>query len=284
MKSIFEYLDYRQFLADYYADRKIAEPSFSYKVWADAAGFKAKDFLWRVLRGGSRLSAQSAKETAKAMGLSPDESAHFKDLVDFNQAKTFSERERLYLKLRKQYVRRKAASPTRLIPHEQFEFYSEWRHSAIRSLINSYGFSGDYQWLSQAVYPAISVAKARKSVALMEKLGLIAKDGSGSYHLTDANISTGDEVRGGALLRFYRSGMDLMRNALEKLHVDKRNIQGLTMGISEDTYKKVVDRIIGFRQEIADLAGQDSGPDRVYQLNFHLFPLSCVKKKRGKKS
>jgi len=71
MKSIFEYLDYRQFLADYYADRKIAEPSFSYKVWADAAGFKAKDFLWRVLRGGLPAFRSERKGNRKSNGPFP---------------------------------------------------------------------------------------------------------------------------------------------------------------------------------------------------------------------
>ena len=276
MKSIYEYLDYRLYLKDYYDEQKRADPRFSYRIWADRAGFKAKDFILRVMRGGSRLSGESAHTLAGAMKLSSAESRYFREMVWYNQAKTFEERELRYNRLHRQHVRFKPRSAVRVLPYDHFEFYSEWYHPAIRSLISSYGFKGDYNWLARNVYPAISTSKARKSVALLEKLGLVKKDSSGSYRITDANITTGDEVKRGALLRFYRTGMALMADALEKLPLDKRHISGMTMGISAATYLKLIEKIKSFRQEIALLSKHDEAPDRVYQVNFHVFPLSKV--------
>lgn len=279
MNCIYEYLDYRLYLRNYYEDQKRSNPGFSYRLWADRAGFKAKDFILRVMRGESRLSGESAHALAKAMNLSPAETRYFKEMMRYNQAKTFKEQELYYGRLHRQHVRFKPRSAGRVLTHHYFEFYSEWYHSAIRSLINSYGFKGDYEWLARNVYPAISTSKARKSVALLEKLRLIQRDASGAYHLTDADVTTGDEVKRGALQRFYRTGMELMANALEKLPLDRRNISGMTVGISAASYLKVLEKIRTCRQEIALLVNEDKTPDRVYQVNFHVFPLSRVSEK-----
>ena len=195
MKNIYEYLDYRLYLKNYYEDQKRSDPGFSYRIWADRAGFQAKDFILRVMRGSSRLSAESAHNLANGMDLSSAESRYFKELVRYNQAKTFKEQELCYNRLHRQHVRFKPRSVGRVLTHEYFEFYSEWYHAAIRSLINSFGFKGDYIWLARSVYPAISISKARKSVALLEKLRLIQRDNSGAYRITDADITTGDAVK-----------------------------------------------------------------------------------------
>jgi uncharacterized protein (TIGR02147 family) len=277
MKSIYEYLDYRQYLKDYYANRKVKDLRFSYRVWADEAGFKAKDFIFRVMRGGSRLSGESTGALTKSMDFSKSESRYFKDMVSYNQAKTFEEREAYYARLHRDHVRFKPRASVRVMPYDHFEFYSEWYHAAIRSLISSYGFTGDYKRLARMVYPSISVSKARKSVMLLEKLGLIRKNISGSYSVTQADIDTGDEVKRGALSHFYAAGMVLMKKAMEKLPMDKRNISGVTIGISGPSYQKIIDKVRKCRREVVSLAREDSGADRVYQLNFHLFPLSDVK-------
>ena len=276
MKSIYEYLDYRQYLKDYYEDRKKRERRFSYRVWADDAGFKAKDFILRVMKGGSRLSGESTHALAKAMGFSKSERHYFKEMVQYNQAKTFEEREASYSRLHREHVRLRPKSSVRVVPYDHFEFYSEWYHAAIRSLISSFGFNGDYEWLARSVYPEISVPKARKSVMLLEKLGLVRKDASGVYSITHSDIATGDEVKRGALFHFYAAGMDLMKNAMEKLPMDKRNISGVTVGISERTYRNIIDKVKKCREEIVAIAREDTAADRVYQVNFHLFPLSDV--------
>lgn len=280
MKLIYEYLDYREYLRDYYESAKKLRSAFSYQQWADRAGFKAKDFIFRVIRGESRLSEASINALAGAATLSKSETAYFRDLVRFNQAKTFQERDRYYLRLRAEYIRRKQLFKTRIIPHDHFELYAEWYHVAIRSLINAFGFSGDYKHLAKSVYPAISVPKARRSVALLQKLGLIKRDASGAWRVTDASISTGDRVARGALSKFYRTGMELMSRAMDRLPMDRRNVSGLTLGISAGSYQKIVERIAAFRNEISLLAQKDTEADRVYQMNFHLFPLSDVSGKR----
>ncbi|MBR4681229.1 MAG: DUF4423 domain-containing protein, partial [Fibrobacter sp.] len=46
-----------------------------------------------------------------------------------------------------------------------------------------------------------------------------------------------------------------------------------TLGISQEGYERIVERINAFRKEIALLAEEDEKSDKVFQLEFALFPV-----------
>jgi uncharacterized protein (TIGR02147 family) len=48
MPDIFTYSNSRLFLKDYYGERKKAHPSFSYRYFANKAGFKSKTFIYKA--------------------------------------------------------------------------------------------------------------------------------------------------------------------------------------------------------------------------------------------
>ena len=68
MKDILEYRDYRQYIADYYADRK-AKSAFSWQEFATAAGFSSPVYLKYVSEGRFNLSEEAAIRTARSMHL-----------------------------------------------------------------------------------------------------------------------------------------------------------------------------------------------------------------------
>ena len=66
MKDILEYTDYRQYIADYYADRK-AKTAFSWQEFAKMAGFSSPVYLKYVSEGRFNLSAEAAARVASAI-------------------------------------------------------------------------------------------------------------------------------------------------------------------------------------------------------------------------
>src|SRR5574344_1843450 len=91
--KIYEYLDYREFLLDYYNFKKASSNSFSLRVFSDKIGFKAKDFISRVMNGEKNLSPSSASKIASGLNLSIRERSFFEALVLFNQADSTKERD-----------------------------------------------------------------------------------------------------------------------------------------------------------------------------------------------
>jgi len=282
MQSIFTYHNYRTFLADYYQNRKSKGVSFSYQNFSRKAGFASKSFLFNVINGRKSLSRASVVKMCGALGLSKTEAAYFENLVYFNQGKSYNERSFYYEKLNAIHPVTAQASNARKLTKDQFEFYSNWYHVVIRSLIDMFPhLSRNYAALAKMVFPAIRPKQAQKSVELLLRLGLIEKQKDNTYKVSSKILSTGPEVQSLAVQHFHLTCMELAAQALKELPRDVRNISGLTLGISQKAYEKTCEAILDCQEKILAIAEKDTDSDRVIQVNFHLFPVSCSGQARG---
>ncbi len=272
-KKIFEYLDYREFLKDYYNAKKEANPAFSLRVFSDKIGFKAKDFISRVMNGDKNLSSQSIPKVASGLRLGKHETEFFIALVKFNQAETTEERNSAFGEMQAVLKVVRFAEKQHLLGHAQYMVYSHWRHLTIRSLIGMYGFDGDYEALARRVHPHITAEEAKASVKLLEDCMLIKKGKNGKYVLTENAITTGDRTSKLALRGFHQDCLKLAADSIDRDPPGTRHISGLTLGISQEGYERIVERINAFRKEIALIAEEDENSDKVFQLQFALFPV-----------
>jgi uncharacterized protein (TIGR02147 family) len=274
MPNIFEYTDYRKYLAGWFEEKKKSLPSFSYASFAQKAGFSDRGFFHNVIHGKRDLTKESIVKVSQAIGHSKTEADYFENLVFFNKASELKERSYFFEKINSVKSTGRTAVKAMEIRKDQYDFYSKWYHSAIRSLIDMYPFKDDYQWLAKNVFPQITSRQAKKSVQLLERLGLIARQKDKTYKLASKSVTTGNEVVSLAVNNFHKESADLAKNALECLPVNKRNITGLTLGISEKSYFKICEEIQAFRAKIIQSVQQDDESDRTYQLNFHFFPIT----------
>jgi uncharacterized protein (TIGR02147 family) len=274
MKPVFQYLDYRRYLADYYAARKIVDPGFSYQRYADMLGFKAKDFIYRVIKGQKNLSRKRIGTVVKSFRLKKAEADYFKYLVLFCQATNQADKQDAYARMRTVLRKTRRVDFPDLLEHQQLELFSTWYYVVIRSLIEMHGFDGNFEALATAVNPSIRPKQAKEAVVVLERLGLIEQSSNGMYTATCKSLSTGEDVRKHALVPFYQEMIELGKQSLDNIPRNERNISGLTVGISRATYDKITGKIHDFRREIQQLADADDGADQVYELALLLFPLS----------
>jgi uncharacterized protein (TIGR02147 family) len=280
MLSVFDYSDYRKYLSDFYALHKAKTPSFSYQVFAQRAGFRDKGFFHSVIHGSKNMSKSSIVKVSLALGHSSKEADFFENLVFLNQAKSLKEKNYYFERLNAMKRIGGRAHGILQLQREQYELCAVWYHGVIRSLIDMNPFRGDFDALAKQVFPPITQRQAKQSVELLEKLGLVRKDEGGVYYVNQRHLTTGNEIRSLAALNYHKSMTSLAERAITNLAADERNITGLTMGISRETFKKLSQEIRAFRARIVEIANNDPSADTVYQLNFHLFPLS---KPRGAK-
>ena len=86
MSPIVEYKDHRQYILDYYHDRK-RRGAFTWRAFAAQAGFGSPVYLKLVCDGKKKLSADAVDRVIKAMSLSAFEAEYFRAMVAFNYAK-----------------------------------------------------------------------------------------------------------------------------------------------------------------------------------------------------
>lgn len=68
MKPIFEYRDYREYMRDFYEERKRCS-AFTWREFAKLAGFSSSGYLKLVCDGKTRLSLAGIPQVASAMNL-----------------------------------------------------------------------------------------------------------------------------------------------------------------------------------------------------------------------
>jgi uncharacterized protein (TIGR02147 family) len=280
MISIFDYSEYRKYLEDYYDEKKTENTAFSYQSLASKAGFNNRGFAYNIVKGKKNLSPANCHRVSEALRHNRYEAEYFETLVAFNQARDVKEKNRCFEKLCHIKSRGRGFSKTQIMNKNQYEFYSRWYHSAVRSIIGMYKFKNDYKWLAKMVTPAITVRQAKKSIELLLALGMIVKQKNGAYGLTDTSITTGKEVVGLAVQNFHDECTGLAKNAIHSVSKDNRNITGLTLGISRKSYDRICEEIAEFQNEIMNIANNDEDADRAYQLNFHMFPISKADNER----
>jgi uncharacterized protein (TIGR02147 family) len=280
MPDIFTYTDFRKYLADYYNEQRAKSSSFSYRIFSEKIGYKSKDFIFRIINREKRISRSSAFKISSALGHTPEEGRYFENLVCFNQAKTASEREFYFNQISINKGQTEGRNSVHQLNQKELELFSEWRHLAIRAIIDMCEFKDDYNWLAHRLYPSTTPKLARQSVQFLEKTGLIYKDEKGIYRVKNRALATDTDVHSLSLVKFYLSCAQLSANALKNLPRDKRNVSGVTLGISKESYTEIVECINRFREQIAQIANRDAGADQVYQMQIALFPLAETTKIR----
>jgi uncharacterized protein (TIGR02147 family) len=274
--NIFEFTDYRAFIRSYYELQKEHNPHFSFQVFCNKAGFTNKGFVHNVIHGVKNLSRVSAMKFAQGMGLTKSESDYFENLVFFNQAGNVNERNHYFERLQSVRPMTPEASIAKKIADHQYEFYSTWYGSAIRSIIDMFPEkSQDYSWIGRNLHPRVSTVIVRQTIKTMVELGLLEQTHTG-LKVTDKTITTGREAKNLAIAHFHTEMMQLAQKALSELPSEKRHVTGLTLGISSKIYKQICEDVFALQEKILKLAESDNDADSVYQINFHLFPLSNV--------
>ncbi len=271
MPDITIYTDYRAFLKDFYIERKSRDSSFSYRRFAEKAGFKSKTFLFKVMTGEKALSTKAIRQVSDALELNRRDSRYFEALVRFNESRTTEEKERRLLELNS--IR---STGNVVLRQNQYEYFARWYHCVIRELVTARPFHGDYEKLGQSVAPPITARQAKKSVELLEKLMLIEKTPDGGYRRTRNAITTGDEVVSLAVRKFQAETLRLAGNIHDRIPREHRDISTVTMGISGKTYEKLKEEVCAFRKRCIRIADADEIVDRVYQLNVQFFPVSAI--------
>lgn len=270
---IFDYLDYRAFLRDFYNDQKAQGRPFSFRAFARRAQIRSFNYLQLVMKGERDLSATMARRFARGYGLEGSEAEYFCDLVAFGQAKTADERNRAYEQLRRFRLFRNAH---RLEP-AQSAYHESWYMPAIRELVSLPDFREDAKWIASTLQPSISASQAKVALSTLCELGLLKRNSEGRLVQAEPLVTTGSGPHGHHVVNYHRTMINQAIRALDQVPREQRDISSVTISVPNaalDTLKK---RIAAFRKEVLHLAESLGPAEQVIQLNVQMFPLSLRK-------
>ena len=273
--SVFHYLDARKYLADACEAEKIRNPRFSHRYVARVMGVSSSGFLRDILDGRVRIAPERAVTFAKLLGLTRAETEHFETLVQYTQAATPAEKERLLARM----TGKPSARGYSVLEAFQLEYFSSWRYAAVRELIALRGFrdtEADHAALGSLLEPPIEATEARDAVRLLLKLGLARKDAQGRLIRVDKVVRSGADKDPARIRPALRDHLRLAARALEEIPAPQRPFSYLTLSVSGETLARIRERLADLRSELLEMAANDDEADRLLQVNFQMFPLSAT--------
>jgi uncharacterized protein (TIGR02147 family) len=273
--SIFDYLDYREFLRDFYKEQKRKHYYFSFRFLSQKTKIDPAHIA-RVFQCKRHLSEKSLAPFVALCKFNEEEKRYFDQLVSFNMARTDRQASQAFETL----LSLSNIKSLTLRP-EQYAFYTKWYYTAVRALIALRPFSArDCRRIAQALSPCITAGQARDAIKLLLKLGLVQKNQDGILNVTDEHITTGTQWRSLAVNAFQAETLRLAQESLDRHAKALRDISTVTIGIKHARMDEIRQRIAEFRKSIINCAEEDQDPDDVYQLNIQLFPLTDSSRER----
>ncbi len=277
--KIFQFNDFRNYLKESFSELKQQNSKYSQRWIAQQIGVSSSGWISDLLAGRRNLTTTQMVHLNGLLNHNPKEQAYFEALVLFNQSSSLEEKNRYY----EQLLTFKEISADEL-DKEYFEYFGEWHHAAIREKLLYLPFKGDYTALAQSLLPQITSAEAKKSIELLLKLGMIDHDKmSGEFKPNQVHVKKKLGIDQLLYFRYLQANMKLGMESIERIPKDERYMSALCTGLSEASFKEIIDDIQALRQKIKLLSERDTRHYRntksplnmrIYQFLIELFPMT----------
>lgn len=267
MKPIIEYSDFRQYMRDYYEERK-RRSAFSWREFSKITGFSSCSYMKVVCDGKSKLSKIGVERVGAAMGLAGFEMEYFRAMVQYGQAESAEAKKDAFRNM----LAIAKVHKVRVLEGDLFAYYDSWRNPVVRELapLMPGATPGD---MAKMCYIETSAQEVRESLDFLTRSGLLKKSDGDIFELAETSVTGTPDATRLAMRGMHRQMAELATPALE-LPKDERNFSGVTMGVSKETYGRIVDVLNECRKKIIAIAAEDKNIEQVYRLNLQLFPLT----------
>ncbi len=272
LPNIYEYYNYRQYLRDYYDTRKQIDRKFSYRFFAQVAGYNSSGLYKNIVEGINNLTPTYIPKFQKALKLTAPQLLYFNLIINYTHETNADDRDCIF----KQMMLLQPAN-TKQLKRNQMKFFSKWHHVAIHQALSVIDFTDNFTELARFINPPIKTLEARQSIDLLQKLELIKKDDALFWRPAETSMVGSKEVGVTAIHEYQNLMMDQAKLAQSLFPREERHIITQTVAATDKALTRIKEKINSVQEEIITIVQEevsDSRKERVYQLNIQYFPLS----------
>ena len=255
-------------MRDFYEERKRSS-LFSWREFSKLAGFTSPNYIQLVCEGKSRLSKTGVEKVATAMELAGSDRDYFLAMERFGDAKSDSKKIQAFNEM--QNIAKE--NRLRVVDGEAFKYFESWVNPVMRELAPIMPGAKPLE-LARNCYPVVSATEVRQSLDFMVHANFLKKVGEDTYVQTEKVVTGSSAAIPLALRSMNRQMSKFATEAIDDIPPEKRHTAGVTLGMSNATYKWLVQKLESLRQQVVAMAAKEKDYDKVYRLNLQLFPLT----------
>ena len=179
------------------------------------------------------------------MGLEGFDYTYFGLLVKFGNAKSATEKEEALREL----GREASMNKIRILDADAFRYYEMPTCPIVRELAPLMPNANPCE-IADKIREKTSALNVREILQFLVKSGLLVKTDDGTYEQTEKSIKGSKEAIPLAIRTMNKKMAALATRSIEKDPVEERNFSGVTMGIDESAYARIVDVINDCRKKV----------------------------------
>lgn len=268
MRALSEFLDYREFLKEFYKSKKKSSPTFSYRAMAMRAGMDVSQ-LYQIVKGREHLPLKFVPKFQELLDLKGSKAEHFDLLVRYGRAD--SEKERLALHERLLAFR---DATCRKLAQDEYRAFAEWYAPVLRAMATQPGFQPDPDRLAGRLIPPVPAGKVEESLDLLVDLGFIRQREDGQWEASEPHLTTGSEFRSEAVRQYQRQVLRNSADAIGTIPREERDISTLVVSVDEAALVDITEMIRDLRSRIQRRIESCGSTDRIVQMAFAVFPVA----------
>jgi uncharacterized protein (TIGR02147 family) len=271
--QIYSYLDYRKFLADWFAYQKTIRKTFSHRAFVKRTGQRSPSLLSDVINGRRNLTPAGLEGFLRAMKLRSAQARFFTALVELDQAETPDEKNAAWAKVA---ATRRFRSSRRL-EGDSFRYLSTWYLPVVRELANREEFRDDPHWIASQIRPKITVEQARDALDLLFEMDLLRRGSGTRVVFGGGSVVTPHEVASLAVRNYHDGMLERARGAIHLFDSSERHFLGITVSAPDSLIPELKEELNAVQERILDrCSGSELDGGRVMQFNLNFFPLSTA--------
>lgn len=246
--SVFDFKNYREYLAAWFEWRKEVQSNYSGALFAKKAGLASHTLLGMVIRGQRNLSYSTMRAFARALALKSRELKYFEHLVFFNQAKT-AEDKSFHL----EQLRASGGTRGELVTKfaDYADYLSHWYIVAIREMIHLADFDRTPEWIAKRLKGKITPKQAEAALQTLLRLKLIEEDPqTRRLNVLSPSLDIEPGVVDFAVRNFHKEYLERTREAIDHEPIDERELSSFTLCVSDAQLELLKTRIRDFRKQL----------------------------------
>ena len=269
--DIFSYDDYRKYLGDAYQFKKFVEGGFSFRTFAKKAGIASSGYYKLIMDGKRNLSREGIIKFSKGLDLNSRQAKFFETLVHFDQSESPAEKTAYFDKIQEN----RRFRSFKQLETDQYQFYKKWYYSAVRELVSHPNFKEDPKWIAKTLMPEITPEEAKDAMELLDRLKLIQRTRTGKVVQSEELITSAPQVYSSALWHFHNQMLYQAFKSLSQFTGEHRDFTSITLSLRHSDMEEISKKITTFRRKLlSEYDVKKTHFDRVFQMNFSLFPLT----------
>lgn len=267
---IFQFIDYRRLLKEFYAFQKESLEKFSFEMWSSELGLNHRSFLQNIINGRKKLPQELVQPLIDSMCLSTSEARYFELIVAWSNTKDDMKRSEYWDEILASSKLNTGMDATVISG-----LLGDWKIPIIKEIILCLqDISVDS--IIQYCFFKLKNEEVESSIEFILDHKLVyLENGVWCDGLKVLRVNKNSPIESHLLKQYQKKQIEISIDALETIPINSRNIMTSTFSVNEATYREIELK----SKEIFDLIinqQQDLDNPVVGQLNVQLFKIGST--------